>query len=243
MLNKQFSKRNSKRFYLLGGLVRCPCGASLCGEYFSEHRYYRCTWGNNHHGGFEGPRCIARSTRADALEADVWESIVGIFCNSNDLERLMRIAQQEELDELGPKNEELSAVEALIVETERDANEIGRTLKKARGVVAKSLENNMESVNDRYEALCNRRDILKVELNKAQLTDESIQEAIRFAQDVQSGIENADYETKRRNLELLKIEVTVNTGRFYIKSLAGEWEGDIRKIPSARKVGIVQVSH
>ena len=77
--NKQFSRRNSKHDYLLSGLTRCVCGFAMSGEYFSNHQYYTCTWRNNHHTHLEERTCKARSVRADAIEVDVWESIVILF--------------------------------------------------------------------------------------------------------------------------------------------------------------------
>ena len=41
--NKEYAKRNSKHDYLLSGLIHCACGFAMCGEYFSNHRYYSCT--------------------------------------------------------------------------------------------------------------------------------------------------------------------------------------------------------
>lgn len=100
--------------------------------------------------------CWARSIRADAVEADVWDSIIDLFSNLEKLEKQLRIAQQEELAVLDPKLEELNAVEAMIVQTEADAAEIGQALKRATGLVAKNSEQNMTEVNQRYDALCKR---------------------------------------------------------------------------------------
>jgi site-specific DNA recombinase len=242
--NKQFSRRNAKHDYLLSGLIRCGCGSALCGEYFSNHRYYTCSWRNSHHTAIEERTCKARSVRAQAIEADVWDSIVGIFSDTPRLERLLRVAQQEELAALDPKREELSTVEAMITDAEREAVEIGQALKRASGIVGKALERDMENINRRYEALGKRREVLQAEIGAVRLTEAAIYEALEFAQDVRIGIENADFETKRRNLETLQVEVTVKDGWYYVKSLAGEWKGEIRKLPKAgSKVGIVDGSY
>jgi len=42
-LNKKFSPRNTKREYLLQGLIYCPCGQKRTGEGIRNHEYYRCT--------------------------------------------------------------------------------------------------------------------------------------------------------------------------------------------------------
>jgi len=237
--NKLFSKRNAKHDYLLSGLIRCTCGSAMSGEYFSDHRYYTCTWRNNHHTHLEERTCWASSVRADAIEEDVWDSIVSLFANLDTLEAHLRIAQQEELAALNPKVEELNAVEAMVIQAETYAVEIGQALRRASGLVAKSLEQNMNEVNLRYEALCQRREILKSELNGTRLTDSAIQELVEFAQDVFVGIENADFQTKRRNLEMLKVRVEVNKGKFLINSLAGQITGEIRTLPKVTDSGIV----
>lgn len=237
--NKQFSRRNSKHNYLLSGLIRCACGKAMSGEFFSNHQYYTCTWRNNHHAKLEERTCKARSVRADAIEVDVWESIVSLFANLDALEEHLRIAQQEELAAFDPKVEELTAVEAMVIQTEADALEIGLALRRASGLVAKSLEQNMNEVNLRYDALCRRRETLQSELSITRLTDNAIQELVEFAQDVFVGKENADFLTKRRNLEMLKVQVEVEQGHFKINCLAGQITGEIRKLPIATKSGIV----
>ncbi|MBK9008595.1 MAG: recombinase family protein [Anaerolineae bacterium] len=235
--NKRFSRRNKRHDYLLSGLIRCVCGRAMSGEYFSDHQYYTCTWRNNHHSHLEERTCWARSVRADAIEVDVWDSIIDLFSNLEKLEKQLRIAQQEELNALDPKLEELNAVEAMMIQTEADAVEIGQALKRATGLVAKSLEQNMAEVNQRYDALCKRQGALQTELSVTQLTDGAIQGVIEFAQDVFVGKENADVHVKRRNLEILKVQVVVDKGRFTIYSAAGEISGEIRKLPKATRWG------
>lgn len=235
--NKLFSRRNKQHDYLLSGLIRCVCGRAMSGEYFSDHQYYTCTWRNNHHSRLEERTCWARSVRADAIEADVWDSIIDLFSNLEKLEKQLRIAQQEELDALDPKLEELNAVEAMMVQTEADAVEIGQALKRATGLVAKSLEQNMTEVNQRYDALCKRQETLQTELSVTQLTDDAIQGVIEFAQDVFVGKENADFQTKRRNLEILNVQVKIDDGTFKVDSLAGPISGEIRKLERTSKGG------
>lgn len=236
-LNKQFSRRNAKHDYLLSRLIRCSCQRAMSGEFFSDHRYYSCTWRNNHHTHLEERTCKARSVRADAIEEDIWDSIVEIFGDLEKLEYHLRIAQQQELAALDPKMEELSAVEAMIAQAEEEAAEIGQALKRASGLVAKGLDRNMKEVNSRYDALCERRSILQSELSGTRLTDQAIQDLVNYAQDVFTGIENADFYTKRRILEMLQVQIQVHAGEFTMLSLAGKSSGTIRKLPKATSSG------
>jgi site-specific DNA recombinase len=238
--NKKFSRRNAKHDYLLSGILRCSCGHALSGEHFSNHQYYTCTWRNNHHSNLEERTCWQRSVRADAIEPDVWDSIVSLFSDQKNLEKYLRVAQQDELAALDPKREELKAVIAMIEETEREAVEIGRALRYASGIVAAKLKQNIEEIDKRYEALVERQEFLEEDLSKKLLTDEAVQDLLIFADDVFLGIENADFDTKRRTMQMLKIKVTVKDKRFYVDSLAGQWEGTIRKLPRSRGISKVE---
>jgi len=232
--NKQFGRREAKHDYLLSGLIRCACGKSMSGEYFSNHQYYSCTWRNNHHPGLEKRTCWARSVRADAIEEDVWEGIVSLFANLDALETHLRITQQEKLDILDPKVEELNVVEAMIVQAEADALEISQALRHASGLVAKSLEQSMNEVTSRYDALCQKREVNNSYLNANCLPDSTIQELVDSAKNVIAGIENVDFLTKRRNLELLKVRVEVDKERFTLHSLVGKITGEIRQLPKVK---------
>jgi hypothetical protein len=97
----------------------------------------------------------------------------------------------------------------------------------------------MNEVNTRYEAMCKRRDVLQDEVSVTRLTDSAIQEILVFAKDVFVGIENADFNTKRRNLEMLDVKIVVDSGQYRIESITGKWEGEIQKIKRNSKVGSV----
>jgi hypothetical protein len=203
------------------------------GEPLYKQRRYVC--GSRHalpHK--DGVVCYSASVRADAIEDDVWDSIVQIFADPTRFEQLLRIAQADEQKALNPKQEEYETILKFIEDAEQEAAEIGQALRRANGIVAKSLESEMQEINNRYEAFCNRRDVLQGELSVARLTDDAIQ----FAQDISAGIQNADYETKRQNLELLQVKVTITGKHFLVNRLLGEWEGEIRKLPRRNKVNI-----
>jgi hypothetical protein len=73
--------------------------------------------------------------------------------------------------------DELSTVEAMITDAEREAVEIGQALKRASGIVGKALERDMENINRRYEALCKRREVLLAEIGAVRLTDTAFSQA------------------------------------------------------------------
>jgi site-specific DNA recombinase len=240
-VNHQMAKRNGKVDYLLSGRLKCVCGWTLTGTITGndsyKHRRYVC--GSQHAlPRKDGKICKTPSIRAEAIENDVWNSIVGIFSDLTRFEQLLRIAQEDEQKALNPKQDELESILRIIESTEQEAVEIGQALRRVEGIVAKLIEPNMQEVNKRYEALCNRRDILRGELSEIRLTDDTIRNAIIFAQDINAGIQNADFETKRKNLDLLQVKVTIKGKHFFVKSLLGEWDGEIRKLPRKSNVAI-----
>jgi site-specific DNA recombinase len=233
--NKSLARRNKKHDYLLSGMIKCGCGYSLSGEYFSNHCYYVCTWRNNHNTKLEKKVCTEKSVRADAIEADVWQSVIDIFTEPVRFEELLKAAQADEVESFDPKQSELDIVKAMISEAENEAVEVSEALKKASGIVGRTLENNMQDVNRRYDALIKRRDELQADLSALRLSDTAIGNALEFAEDVRLGIEFADYATKRAIFEMLDMKVLVKDGRFFVDCLLGQWDGEIRKMA---KVGV-----
>ena len=202
-----------------------------------------CGWRNSHHEEFENA-CRAGRVRADILEADIWGSVLKIFQDTDWLNAALLDAQAAELQAFTPKREELQTVTTMIEEAEREAVQIGAALARASGLVGKMLQDSMTAINQRYEALCSRRDELLAGLEEQRLTDDAIGRIVQFAEDVRAGMENADYQTARHILEVLKVEVIIKDRRFYVTSLAGEWDGDISKtVYKSGDVGIENVRH
>jgi len=235
--NKRMARRNRKRDYLLSGLVKCACECAMCGNYVSDHRYYMCASRHNRRAGLEERTCRARSVRADAIEADVWDSFAVIFSDLARLEELLRQAQAEELAAMMPKRSELDIVEAMLAESVQQAADIASAVVRASGVVGRALERKAEAVNKRHEDLTKRRDELAVAVSAARITDAAISDTVKFAADVGFGLEGADYQTKRRILEMLDVTVTVDRGRFTVSSAIGEWGGEVRRLPGQRHNG------
>lgn len=82
--NAHFASRNTRRQYLLAGLVRCGlCGGGLGGHTIRGQAYYRCyrTRPANAPLGPDGrPRvCSCPEVKAEAIEPVVWETVSGLL--------------------------------------------------------------------------------------------------------------------------------------------------------------------
>jgi site-specific DNA recombinase len=71
--NMRLASRNSRRVYLLRGIIRCGlCDRSMTGvSYQGKYTYYRCT----SRADRAAPNCALRDVRAEELERKVWEGI------------------------------------------------------------------------------------------------------------------------------------------------------------------------
>lgn len=214
--NKQMSKRNGKRFYLLRGMIRCGCNLSMVGKFMGTQRYYICNWRANHIKGLEERPCNEKDVNADAIEKEVWEYIEGLFADLEKFKQELLQAQAEENDFLAPKREELEAVEKLIANCDVDAAECAAALRKAKGRVKESLEIQQDEINARYDALAKRRDELQTELGARRLTDASVQAALRFREDALVGMKAPTQQDKRSQLETLRVQVEIKDGKARI---------------------------
>ena len=147
-----------------------------------------------------------------------------------ELERDLRIAQQEEIDTQEPKRAELEALEANIAQTERRAAELANVLTMLAdkdGIVAKSVQMQIDQTNALHREQTERRAALQAELEARRLTDAAIGDILTYARDVREGIDSVTFNDKRRTLEILKVEITVKGERFNLKSLLGVWDGEL----------------
>jgi len=72
--NRQFSKRNCKRQYLLSGLCRCAnCGKAVGGSPNNGYQYYRCS--SNFGFGGMPPSCSQKGLPSPRVDRVVWSAI------------------------------------------------------------------------------------------------------------------------------------------------------------------------
>ncbi len=207
--NRRMSKRNTRRKYLLRGLVQC-CGYTMVGQYTtSQRKYYRCN--KRKIKRFERKKSgCGKSIRCDVLDPIVWGYVLDIATNPETFRQLLLEAQQKELDTLQPKRERLTMVEGLIAQAETDAAKFALALVNAQGVVGEMLQKQVDDVNERHAALCTERDSLTAEIEAGALTNEQIAAMLAmFTQDVITGLKRATFEEKRRALEGFQVQVFI----------------------------------
>jgi site-specific DNA recombinase len=237
--NKEFSPRNARHQYLLRGLIRCGlcnmmytgsfCRGRKKNQFDPGRRYYSDTRDVEYRVQLEG-RCANKPVRADAIEADVWEEIEELF---SDLERLaaqLKEAQQREDQELQSVRDKLQITDELLKDVEEEIHDIAMSMRAARGKVLADFEKQQDEVNARYTSLVAQREKHIAQLGQRKLTDEAIETLMRFARDVNEGIQNPTFEDKRHYLEMLDVKVTITPGHYHLKCVIGEKDGEISQM-------------
>jgi len=96
--NSDISKRNAKREYLLRGIARCGvCGRGLVASHMKDHGttryYYRCVTKSSPQYHLNPERCPNRYIPVEALEEDVWQTLVAISTRAVSLSDYLQTEQ------------------------------------------------------------------------------------------------------------------------------------------------------
>jgi site-specific DNA recombinase len=220
--NLRLARRNTKREYLLSGLLKHACGSRMRGRSLGAYTYYLCYKTQkfkapiNDNG--EPQTCPCKWVNGKDLEAAVWQKVTGLLQQpallQSELENLMRPdsatreALQNELAEVEKRLEELPKEERRLVEGYR------------RGFYADfMMREEMERVHDEQTKLqCRRREL---ELRIAHL-DNVISykgQIQKLAERLSQGLDSMDFEQRRELLRLIVDEVLYDDGHVTIKTI------------------------
>lgn len=237
--NIEFSPRNKKREYLLGGLIRCGlCNNGFSGMCQHNDRYYRCTYKSIRIQELEG-RCANRTmARADAIEADVWDEILELFSDLGALRDKLELAQRQEIETLDPIREKLQITNDLIKHEVSEAAKIAAALPdtKKDSLARKIMLEKDEAINARLKELATQREKYITQLGARNLTDDRVGTIMQFAEDLKKGIDNADYDKKRVTLETLKVKVIITFRKYHIDCILGSKDGEISQMKNRKRI-------
>lgn len=237
--NKAMAKRNGKRDYLLRGMMWCGlCGYQYTGNALrlakdgERTRYYRDSRYKVRHVHLEG-RCKNKSIRGDTIEADIWDEIRELFQDLDKLWNELKAAQQSADDQLQPLREKLQVTDDLIQHEEREAAKIAAALPDTeKGSMArKLLIEKDKDISAHLADLTKQREKIVKQLGASKVTEEQIETIMTYARRVRRGISKAEnsVQAKRRILEALDVQITVTPGKYHLKTIVGEKDGEISR--------------
>ncbi|MDD4858650.1 MAG: recombinase family protein [Dehalococcoidales bacterium] len=208
-----WADRNSKRLYLLRGLVKCEiCGHSYSG-YCShstrngELQYYRCNR-NGNRGNLLSEACDSPSVPAKLLEDWVWEKITNFVKNPETVR--MAIETRLELTNDDDYRAQIDDAEKRLEELIESEKRLLRLYADPKGQFSK------EALDSELEEIVHSREIIKKHisaLTDAQANEKAYRKRLEnigfILGKLNKSIQYATPETKRAVIENLLLEVRV----------------------------------
>jgi len=206
--NAELSRRNTKREYLLSGLLYCSqCGGRMGGHTMRSIAYYHC-YRKYNPGNIplkpdgEPQPCSCPEVRADSVEPVVWDTICQLIKNP---EFLIEELHKRNVD--NSQTKEIMERELLLCQARLKAipDEQRRLVEGYRkGLYADfMMREDMELIHKEQGELEKRRAELERQLAQRQLT-ESQEERIRsFAEKICTGLDTLDFAGRQELMRLL----------------------------------------
>jgi site-specific DNA recombinase len=206
--NKQMSRRNARRQYLLRGMVFCPCGRRRVGCYKNhlDRAYYRCPATESE---YWRSRCEHRyGHRQEILEDAVWAKVYELILEPDNL--LMEIEHQraQANEDVERKTKRLEAIESAISEVDRQMVILLDQVLMS-GFSQAILDQKKRQLVQKRDELEGEAARTLEELNGLMITPDQEAELIRFAQEMRETLGELTFENKRRVLELVRLRVDV----------------------------------
>ena len=210
--NRWHMPHNTKRNYLLRGLIHCGnCGKSYVGGTVTsrgeERRYYRCS-GRMKWKDLPGPKCMNKSLQGEALEAIVWDDVKRFVTKPEVAIKQLR-AQQAPVD--ATLGEHLAEVETQIKELERRERNHLRVAAESQHASIQALDDVLKEIKDSKRSLESYRDQLQDRLGRGDALAKELFGVAERLTKLKARIDDASFEEKRRAVEALVKEISVDT--------------------------------
>jgi len=210
--NRNASKRNGKRDYLLTGHLKCKCGRAMSGisRPMSKHSdeltvYYACPSRYKYVNDIRG--CQIFGIRSTVIERKVIEWIIRLVTRPDELERNLKAAQATQLKMLEPHRVAIEEIDLLIREAQHDLKD---NLEMMRGVDPNSRRSQTlvqmgDEIEHRLDSLETRRSQHEAEIVAHSIADDDIHNLVVYARDAKEGLNDPTFEQKRIWLDLLQV--------------------------------------
>jgi site-specific DNA recombinase len=206
--NRHNSHRNTKKKYLLRGLIFCPCGRRWTAVYKShlQRAYYRCPTNEAEHWRKRCPNNF--SIRQEILEEVVWNNVKELFSNIEKLKLFLDKQWSLYMHNLELNNSRSEEILKSIVSVD----------KKLGFLLDQLLKEEFTStvVEPRQKLLTSQRLDLDRELRRVRsemeqpiISPEKANLIIEFAKNISPRLNEMDFDEKRGILEKLELKISV----------------------------------
>ncbi|MFA4836150.1 MAG: recombinase zinc beta ribbon domain-containing protein [Dehalococcoidia bacterium] len=239
--NQRLAKRNTKREYLLSGLLKHSCGSAMGGKtYYGDDPYYICyktlkfKAPINEQG--EPQTCSCKAVHTKQLEEVVWKTVTDLLNQPElmvkELERLTqpnsvtRETLEEELAQVRKRLEDIPKEERRLVEGYR------------RGMYADfMMREEMERIKGERAAAEERQHELERQIGHLVKAISYRGQVEEVAKRLTSGLDTMDFNERRELLRLLVDEIIYHDdGRVIIKTII-PLNGNVELHPEGQGAG------
>jgi site-specific DNA recombinase len=229
--NMLFSKRNTKRSYLLRGLIKCGlCGLTYVGIPSKEKTYYRC---NGKHMGrslyaLEGKRCPSKDL-SSTIEDTIWADIENFLRNPGQILEQLSQRVQEQAGASRQVEGEIALLQVALLSKKKERDLVIGLFRKGRISVG-DLDTQLDQI-DREETQLNQQ---IAELSHQSKTTETVSLQLSSVENLLLELNQAldqpfTWEMKRKLVETLVKEIRVDTvqedAKKYAQVTVGYWFG------------------
>jgi len=215
--NARFARRNTKRFYLVSGMIHCGCGCNLSytGSTKRDRAWY-VSLGKTALMYAPG-RCVGISVPAAEVEAAAVDYIKRATQSEYFDACLMELARNS--NAVDERRAELARITS---EIERCNTEAARLvdLVVSGDLVTDALAAKSKALDTRHVELIAQRDIIETEINRLALSVDDMQRYQQMRSDIALGLEVATREQMRAILRVCGLAIIVKDGAIIIAARA-----------------------
>jgi len=209
--NQLEAMKNSKREYLLRGLIKCgTCGLTYHGTYYGKkgkEAYYVCNGKRPYNGPLDG-KCTSKNIPAEWIENLVWEDCVNFILNPK--EAITKLAESIEEKRARKENyeAEIKAVKNALQEKEKEKDSILELFRR-KIISINDVERQMQKITKEANELNLRFEELKEQAEVQTKSEEECNSAEELLQGLQSKISGEVSFKDRREVVLTLIDKIV----------------------------------
>lgn len=208
--------RNSKRRYLLRGLIKCgTCGLTYCGTAYSGSKneqkgYYVCNGKNAYRGPLQG-KCRSKNIPQEWIENLVWNTCVSFIKNPGEaLEELAKSTQKTNIESINLQAE-LEMLQKAVKDKDTEKQQI-LDLYRKKIIDLADVQAQLEKITAEKDALEQKCNELEQQIAQQQAIKDQNKSIEALLTALRERLkEPIDFETKREIVKTLVKEIVVET--------------------------------
>ncbi|MBW2610653.1 MAG: recombinase family protein, partial [Deltaproteobacteria bacterium] len=222
--NAVLAKRNTKREYLLSGLLHCSlCGGRMKGNAIHDVPYYRCYHRSDPEKYLAGPNniyypCSCPDIKTELMDNEVWDTIRRLIKDPDLLIHKLRQHNEGNSQTKEILEQELSICHNRLKSIPKERKRLVEGYRK--GLYSDSImREEMGIIDKEHGELETRINELEKQLSKRLLTRQHEDDIRKMADKIGTELDSIDFKGKQKLVRLLVEKITYNGQRIEIQTI------------------------